>query len=444
MYHAVIADDEENALDELLYLIDWQAEGIQIDAAAHDGKEALELIEKYHPDFIFCDINMPKKTGLEVLRFLREKQYSTLFIAISAYSDFSYVRECLDNGAFTYLLKTVDKEELLSVLSKAKRTVDECHDAKRKELCRSALFALMSNHNSLQHLKDLHFNTDRPLFSAVQPARVLSAGIQKRTNCTLILMPNDHASVVIINHERDLRLNSLAEEFTPCGISAPHTNTANLYYEADCAFLSGEFFGRKVYFYRKSNRALIDSLQQNVSVASSPHEIALLLGNSLQSVNELCALYNAVMEYKDENALSYFDFCNEFHSLKEFSEFLFSCEKTESTPAIDHIIEQIHEYISTHYNENLSLHSLGEQFFISTSHLNRIFKKKYGITVNKFLTDTRMNKAMELIDGNNGMTLLKISGLVGYTDFYYFSRVFKKTFNCSPSRYKDDRNKSPR
>jgi len=64
MYHAIIADDEGNALDELLYVIDWQKENVAIDGTASDGEEAVKLIEKFRPDFILCDINMPKKSGI--------------------------------------------------------------------------------------------------------------------------------------------------------------------------------------------------------------------------------------------------------------------------------------------------------------------------------------------------------------------------------------------
>ena len=49
MYHAIIADDEGNALDELLYVIDWQKENVAIDGTASDGEEAVKLIEKFRP-----------------------------------------------------------------------------------------------------------------------------------------------------------------------------------------------------------------------------------------------------------------------------------------------------------------------------------------------------------------------------------------------------------
>ena len=45
MYHAIIADDEGNALDELLYVIDWQKENVAIDGTASDGEEAVKLID---------------------------------------------------------------------------------------------------------------------------------------------------------------------------------------------------------------------------------------------------------------------------------------------------------------------------------------------------------------------------------------------------------------
>ncbi|MBS1400359.1 MAG: helix-turn-helix transcriptional regulator, partial [Clostridia bacterium] len=140
---------------------------------------------------------------------------------------------------------------------------------------------------------------------------------------------------------------------------------------------------------------------------------------------------------KKEDSLSYFDFGNQFDSLDDFARFLKNYDRSENVLDIEEVTERIHGYIALNYAQNISVNMLSEKFFVSPGYLNRSFKKKYGITINKFITDVRMNKAMELINSANNLTLLKISQMVGYSDFYYFSRVFKKNFERAPSFYKN-------
>lgn len=436
MYHAIIADDEENALDELLYVIDWQKENVAIDAVAGDGEEAVKLIEKFRPDFILCDINMPKKSGIDVLRFLKSGGYPSLFIAVSAYSDFHYVRECLDNGAFTYLLKTVDREELLSVLARAKKQTDEIKHKKNDEQYKNALFALMSNNDCLQHLKDLGFQPTFPFFTLIKSRGNFLAETQRKKDVSSIVLPCGREYLLLLNHQKGYAAES-SFGAVPCGISSSSPHLGRLYYEADCAFLSEKFFQTPLNRYRKTDPALIKLLSSKIAEARSTDDIAALLKNSLCGVNELCALYNLFTDSKKEDSLSYFDFGNQFDSLHDFARFLKNYDRSENVLDIEEVTERIHGYIALNYAQNISVNMLSEKFFVSPGYLNRSFKKKYGITINKFITDVRMNKAMELINSANNLTLLKISQMVGYSDFYYFSRVFKKNFERAPSFYKN-------
>ena len=437
MYHIIIADDEKNALDELRYLIDWSNYDITIDAVAGDGEEAILLIEKFNPDMIFCDINMPKKNGMAVLDYINQSKCNTLFIAISAYSDFIYAQNCINNGGFSYLLKTIDKDELLAVIEKAKKITDTKKEQALIENYRNTLFSLMSNNDCLTHLKNLGISSFRPFFTAIKTKLPFAAHIENFKHYSNVFIPFANSTLIIVNHEENIDLEKICIEFIPCGISSKKTNFNQLYYEADCAYVSTDFFNRDVIYYKKSQSDFTKDMLDKILVAQSINEVFDLLNTQFQSINQLCALYNMFLA-DNTSDLYYFEFLNEFKSLRRFSDFLFNFHETKLYPETTETIEPIHAYITQHYNEELSLQSLCKIFFISPSHLNKLFKKKYGMPVNKFITATRMNKALELIKGNNNLTLLAISQMVGYSDFYYFSRVFKKTFNIAPSLYKND------
>ena len=100
-------------------------------------------------------------------------------------------------------------------------------------------------------------------------------------------------------------------------------------------------------------------------------------------------------------------------------------------------VEQIHKYMERSYHENITLTALAEQYHMDASYLSRTFSQKYGETIIAFLTRIRMEKAAELMKDQD-KKLETISFLVGYDDYNYFSRVFRKKMGCSPREYRNN------
>ncbi len=100
-------------------------------------------------------------------------------------------------------------------------------------------------------------------------------------------------------------------------------------------------------------------------------------------------------------------------------------------------VEQIHKYMERSYHENITLTALAEEYHMDASYLSRSFSQKYGETIIAFLTRIRMEKAAELMKDPD-KKLETISFLVGYDDYNYFSRVFRKKMGCSPRDYRNN------
>lgn len=98
-------------------------------------------------------------------------------------------------------------------------------------------------------------------------------------------------------------------------------------------------------------------------------------------------------------------------------------------------MEQIRRRIETDYADNITLASLAEQYHVDASYLSRTFSRKYGESIISFLTRVRMEKAAQLMRDEN-RKLEAIAFLVGYDDYHYFSRVFRKKMGVSPSEYR--------
>jgi DNA-binding NarL/FixJ family response regulator len=80
-------------------------------AEAENGKELVELTEKFKPDFVFTDIQMPLMDGVEATRIIKERLPKTFVIALSMFNQENLVLDMLQAGANGYLLKNTSKSE---------------------------------------------------------------------------------------------------------------------------------------------------------------------------------------------------------------------------------------------------------------------------------------------------------------------------------------------
>lgn len=114
MLKAIIIDDELKGRIALRQkLLDYCKE-VQVLGEAENGEQGLLLIEKYHPDILFLDIEMPRMNGFDMLRRIRDKNFHIIFT--TAYDQ--YAITAIKYSAFDYLLKPIDIEELKSAVAR--------------------------------------------------------------------------------------------------------------------------------------------------------------------------------------------------------------------------------------------------------------------------------------------------------------------------------------
>ncbi|MBC7383978.1 MAG: response regulator transcription factor [Bacteroidia bacterium] len=116
---ALIIDDERLAREGLKGLLKDFPE-IQVIAEAANVDEALDIIEKLKPQLLFLDIQMPEKTGFDLLEELID---TPVIIFTTAYDEFAI--KAFEVNALDYLLKPIQKERLAEAVQKAKRQIDE-------------------------------------------------------------------------------------------------------------------------------------------------------------------------------------------------------------------------------------------------------------------------------------------------------------------------------
>ncbi|MCU0717421.1 MAG: response regulator [Pirellula sp.] len=95
--------------------------GWEVVAEAADGLQAVELFRMHRPDLVTMDIVMPNKDGVEALRSIRSEEPAARVCMVSAVNQQSKLSECIRLGAIDFLIKPVDKNQLLSLFEKQGR-----------------------------------------------------------------------------------------------------------------------------------------------------------------------------------------------------------------------------------------------------------------------------------------------------------------------------------
>ncbi len=100
------------------------------------------------------------------------------------------------------------------------------------------------------------------------------------------------------------------------------------------------------------------------------------------------------------------------------------------------IIHTIISFMNDNYMYDISLDRISKNMYLSPIYISKIFKEETGDSPIKYLIKIRLQKASHLLRKNKEISIKEISKLVGYKDAYYFSKLFKKYYGCSPLKFK--------
>ena len=115
----------------------------------------------------------------------------------------------------------------------------------------------------------------------------------------------------------------------------------------------------------------------------------------------------------------------------QFAEYLAGLRKNKSTG----VLALIETDIKEHFAENISLKTLSDKYYMNSSYLGQLFRKKYSQSFKDYLTNYRINEAAkQLVDTDKKIN--QIAEDVGYKDSDYFIRKFIEIKGCTPSKYR--------
>lgn len=165
MLKLLVVDDELVILQGILKILREGNTPFTHIESAQDAFEALSLLSEFKPNLIITDITMPEMNGLEFIAKAKEEQLCERFIILTGYDQFAYAKQALRLSVIDYLLKPIDKLELLALLKRvANEIMEELNHTERPD--EGATQPAYSNHieKVLKHIH-CHYQQDLSLES---------------------------------------------------------------------------------------------------------------------------------------------------------------------------------------------------------------------------------------------------------------------------------------
>lgn len=387
-WDVLIADDEPKIRRGLRAQLGKLGLPLRVVAEAEDGEMALEAAERFRPDIILVDINMPFMNGLEFLGALRRTRADAKVILITGYEEFEYAKRALELDVQAYLLKPIEVGELRKALETAIERLETQRQrnrhfewaiaqiGNRREFLREEfLREAASGQIEADEIRDFRVYFDFP-----EPARLMLMLV-----CAPVLVAGEKPWQYLLQQYalQDAMFAAPAELAYHCLFSDDRGNVLMLYDapeqldESICAIAR-------------------DTLGEAASIVVQP----------VASLTRLAEAYDAAIE------------------------------KLLGSAHVSPVVQAAKRFIAQNYaRPELGLNAVAEALSVHPVHLSRLMKRELGIPFAKYLTNIRITKAIELMRDPN-KRIWQIAELVGYSGGNYFSVAFKKVLGVSPADYR--------
>ena len=421
MYKVLLVDDEYMITEGLKRLIPFDKWDMEVVATANHADDALDYVREHSVDIVISDVNMPDKTGLEMIGEMKELLPNAYYILLSGYQEFDYVKKAMNLNVVDYLVKPVDKVELERLLEKiASQLGETSHEPEilSQQLDEEAFKTHLSQKENwwigLSKEKQGNF---------VIPYYVLGQDWQ------IVLADQEFEGLLVMPFEAPYQIN----------------------------FEKWKRDVEKTLFYGSVN------LDQSESLFSyyEPIYRVIIQGNLQQIIDELTLLEKIVLEntprvsitkqlftqfvmdvfhlFEHLKADDMTDIVKNIHAITTFEDLVAYTKETLTSffgqYRMNENVVSVLEVIGRDYKKELSLKDISKDLFINPVYLGQLIKKETNSTFAELLNKQRIKAAQQLLLSTND-SIEDICYTVGYSNVGYFYKVFRKLCGKSPKAYR--------
>lgn len=465
----VLADDERIERIAMKKFLEGHFRDLEVVGEAVNGKKAVELADKVKPDIMLMDIKMPVLDGLEAVHQIHQRHPGIKFIIVSAYDHFDYAKKAMKEGVKEYILKPVQKQEIIQAMKRIMNEIQEERISNEKEKQSREL----AKHHFLLRLiqfgepgdvialkEQLFPSVQCGFFMVLESSRKLNVDqlnktIQQFSSFETVVHKSNSQMIYLFLSEQNMTKSSILKmarkihlslgEKAFLGIGYPYSRVDELPKSYQEALQAVQRFKRSSigrYGFPPEIHHEHDRLKEEVLEGilngdfPGAYQSLKSYKEHMSNGHELMDLYYAIKQKMSDLGTSVKDiYAEDLSSLDQWRDFLHLCclEVKRYIHSKDPI-EKARSYIHDHYHKSISLEKVAEYAGLSPQYFTHLFKKATSQTFIDYVTDLRLKKAKELMRENQ-YSLKEISYMVGYRDPNYFSRVFKKEFQISPRQY---------
>ncbi|MFC5449240.1 response regulator transcription factor [Paenibacillus aestuarii] len=494
----LVVDDEPIILNGIIRMIQKAHTPFMEIVGASDGIDALEKLTCFQPDLILTDIHMPEMDGLALIKEIQDRNLCNRFVILTGYGDFAYARQAMRYHVIDYLLKPINKEELISLLGTIGRAIQEeqerttAHDLlllKEHMLYHTPLEELPIKPEQLELLLPYPSTTviifqaydNEPQLAPEQLDGILQAlklVCKKIYNIhshflrqTILIASGDH---VVTDAELQQACGDLlgAEKMLErgCCVGASESqddklDLRSLYMEAMASLLFKRYFGSYGPTKQKPGNItgrydnlvqyIEHSIQQQIPIEQIEKEIQPILlyfsGSDCQSklreqflvciglyVQNVGLTPEAI--WGDQVAAQLFSaggsMLEDVRIAEILGELIRYLHRTQLHQPNIRTIDKIIAFVEQNYKQDLSLDVVADYVNMHPSYISMLFRKEMGLTFLHYLHTFRLAKAKQIMQENPDWPINTIAELVGYENPRHFFKVFKKFENSTPGQFR--------
>lgn len=491
MYKILVVEDEPTALSHVCMILEKKCPQYEIMGTAENGGEALEMIRRVQPDILISDVKMPVMDGIQLVSKVKAEYPDVLSVIVSGYSEFEYAKGALQSGVCDYLLKPLGPSDMQKLMERLEQKLNTLYYEKRNRLLR----ALCNGRQAEDADRLYRYFPAGKYYAAIYRKNGLPKRFSRRTGVEIFSMEEE--KVYIYGRDEMEALYLFPEELLFSGdfkgmadrifereksssiyltavvcnesfpLEAVPEIVKKLYRRLDESVVIGE--NQMVYLHEKGPESRNSDGEKTVKKQLEQVEYCIRYQEDHKFLDELKKLFYIYKKQKSsqiyvESAVKYiFQMVRNLYPVEreladlEFmidDAFYYAANMDELTENILTVIKQcipdmgkekidnkeqlfhsICSYMKGHMDEVMTLGSICKQFGVSQTSLSRMFRTYEETSFSNYLTSIRMKKAMQMMDQDPEAYIKDIAERVGYTDQFYFSRIFRSVTGVCPKEY---------